>query len=136
MGPQEPAEGGLLSSGGRTRTPNNRARTCRVADYTTPEWADRKASGLTRRPESRSLPVGRSTEAEPQVAELSVPDDPADADCDRFLQEIRHGREALYRGCPGRRGERRQAESARDRHRTVLVERVSGNEDRAVTSCL
>ena len=25
------------SSGGRTRTPNNRARTCRVADYTTPE---------------------------------------------------------------------------------------------------
>ncbi len=27
------------SSGGRTRTPNNRARTCRVADYTTPERA-------------------------------------------------------------------------------------------------
>ena len=28
----------LERSGGRTRTPNYRARTCRVADYTTPEW--------------------------------------------------------------------------------------------------
>src|SRR5579862_7467332 len=32
----------LLSSGGRTRTPNNRARTCRVADYTTPDRARRR----------------------------------------------------------------------------------------------
>jgi hypothetical protein len=29
----------VSSSGGRTRTPNNRARTCRVANYTTPERA-------------------------------------------------------------------------------------------------
>ena len=29
-----------LSSGGRTRTPNGRARTCSVADYTTPEGED------------------------------------------------------------------------------------------------
>ena len=27
----------VIGSGGRTRTPNNRARTCRVADYTTPD---------------------------------------------------------------------------------------------------
>ena len=36
-------EGG---SGGRTRTPNDRARTCSVADYTTPERAEAHASRL------------------------------------------------------------------------------------------
>src|SRR5262245_48990407 len=33
-------------SGGRTRTPNNRARTCRVADYTTPERLIQPSSGV------------------------------------------------------------------------------------------
>jgi hypothetical protein len=33
-------------SGGRTRTPNDRARTCSVADYTTPERVDAHASRL------------------------------------------------------------------------------------------
>src|SRR5690606_21904029 len=49
------ADLGLLSacSGGRTRTPNDRARTCCVADYTTPErWSrhfiDQTAARLTR----------------------------------------------------------------------------------------
>ena len=37
----------LLALGGRTRTPNDRARTCSVADYTTPEWADPYASRLS-----------------------------------------------------------------------------------------
>src|SRR5262245_21867475 len=32
------------SSGGRTRTPNDRARTCCVADYTTPERWPRRAA--------------------------------------------------------------------------------------------
>jgi hypothetical protein len=33
-----------FGSGGRTRTPNNRARTCRVADYTTPELMTSQAT--------------------------------------------------------------------------------------------
>ena len=39
-GPTRGASGltAARSSGERTRTPNYRARTCRVADYTTPEW--------------------------------------------------------------------------------------------------
>jgi hypothetical protein len=50
-----------IGSGGRTRTPNNRARTCRVADYTTPEWVTSQASpaggaASTRRPGPRPRP--------------------------------------------------------------------------------
>src|SRR4249919_1777268 len=53
-------------SGGRTRTPNDRARTCCVADYTTPE-------GLGHR--SRSA-AGSALELE----EAAVADDPPDCD--------------------------------------------------------
>ena len=48
--------GGGASSGGRTRTPNNRARTCRVADYTTPEGRDQPTRAAS---ESLSRPVRR-----------------------------------------------------------------------------
>src|SRR5258705_11102357 len=49
-----------LRSGGRNRTPNYRTRTCRVADYTTPEWV------TARRPRGRRngddiLATGRHT---------------------------------------------------------------------------
>ena len=48
-------------SGGRTRTPNDRARTCSVADYTTPEWAELHASRLAAgaRDARRGLPGRR-----------------------------------------------------------------------------
>ena len=61
------AEIAFRSSGGRTRTPNDRARTCCVADYTTPEGGrhrladtsctqSKRSRAARRRARARSLP--------------------------------------------------------------------------------
>jgi hypothetical protein len=57
-------------SGGRTRTPNNRARTCRVANYTTPDrvrahpMRDVRRPRLARRPPTSS-PTSRCRNRSP-----------------------------------------------------------------------
>ena len=85
MGPQEPADGELQSSGGRTRTPNNRARTCRVADYTTPEWAEERLADRLANPNLNGTAQLPLAETQPQAAEVPVADDPPRANCDRLL---------------------------------------------------
>src|ERR1700682_709164 len=66
-------------SGGRTRTPNGRARTCCVADYTTPDWA------------LATLAAGQlTTDSLAPPHQPAKAHDPADRHLERLFHELGH----------------------------------------------
>src|SRR4051794_477802 len=110
MGPKGARLSPGAGSGGRTRTPNNRARTCRVANYTTPEWLPWR---LPARARHDPLDAGLPPEA----------DDAADGDGGGLPAHVLGGREAGD-GARARR-RRRGVEAELGRH-GLDAQRVEG----------
>ncbi len=75
-----------ICSGGRTRTPNNRARTCRVADYTTPEWASLRLADLREAAPVRYRAVSLRSTDRVQPLQMGV----ADHAPDRYRSGLFH----------------------------------------------
>src|SRR2546426_12460827 len=113
MGPGAPGlRGPGAGSGGRTRTPNDRARTCCVADYTTPERA------------GTSLP-GCGAGDDPVHAGLgAISHDAGDGDGDRLATHADEGVEAPDGAGAGRRRVPVQVELAGDAADPQGVERI------------
>ena len=132
-GPLDERGKSTAALGGRNRTPNYRTRTCRVADYTTPEWVPPR-----RRSERRSGRRNGGThcsQAGHELLDLAMPvepavaEDPAGGDPDRLGDEAPPFPRALDRARAGRRRRRLQADVVRDVFDARRVVRIGDEHD-------